>query len=109
MATLDARFFSKVRMTDGCWPWTGACHPQGYGTFRVGESVHYAHRVMYEQVCGPIPDGLEIDHLCHNERCVRPEHLEAVTRANQITIVVVYVLRLIARMAIPLLKRTHAL
>jgi HNH endonuclease len=43
-----------------------------------------AHRVVYETLVGPIPDGLVIDHLCRNPRCVRPDHMEPVT--NQVNV-----------------------
>lgn len=55
----------------------------GYGQFAMddGDRVRMkpAHRIAYELVNGPIPEGLEIDHLCRNRLCVRPDHLEAVT------------------------------
>lgn len=77
------RFWSKVDRTDACWIWTASCQPTGYGQFMVRENGKsknkYAHRVSYELSFGPIPDGLHIDHLCRNRKCVRPEHLEAVT------------------------------
>lgn len=47
--------------------------------FRVGHTNTVAHRVSYELSVGPIPAGMEIDHLCRNQPCVRPDHLEAVT------------------------------
>jgi hypothetical protein len=78
--TLDDRFFEKVRMTDGCWIWTGSRTRAGYGHFSVDGAKVYAHRLSYERVVGLIPSGLEIDHLCRNRACVRPDHLEPVTR-----------------------------
>ena len=64
-----------------CWQWTGPSSPLGYGYFgRYG----VAHRVAYEIAVGPIPDGLEIDHLCRNRGCVNPEHLDAVTHRQNI-------------------------
>lgn len=62
-----------------CWLWTGTKHSSGrtgYGWFR-GRAL--AHRASYEIHVGPIPRGLQIDHLCRVRRCVNPAHLEAVT------------------------------
>lgn len=63
-----------------CWLWTGAKDPSGYGRVCRGGSgsAALAHRVPYELVRGPIPDGLPLDHLCRNTSCVKPDHLEAV-------------------------------
>lgn len=70
------RFWSRVRVdANGCWMWTASCYPSGYGSSGTG----YAHRVAYEYVKGPIPHGLQIDHLCRVKACVNPDHLEAVT------------------------------
>ena len=80
--TTFERFNAKV-VTDaetGCWRWTGVRTHDGYGTLFEG----YAHRVSYELFVGPIPEGLEVDHLCNNRCCVNPEHLEPVTREENI-------------------------
>lgn len=62
-----------------CWEWTGVLEPTGYGRMSVNGRNVMAHRICYELHVGPIPDGLFLDHLCHNRRCVNPEHLEPVT------------------------------
>jgi hypothetical protein len=65
--------------------WTGAKSKNGYGHFRTsGDKLHYAHRFAYELLIGPIPEGLQLDHLCRNRACVRPEHLEPVTHVENI-------------------------
>lgn len=63
------------RQPDGCWLWTGARLSNGYG--RLGNEL--AHRLVYEMLVEPIPDGLTIDHLCRVRLCVNPMHLEPVT------------------------------
>lgn len=65
--------------TSGCWVWQHAPSDTGYGTKRVNGKTMLAHRWMYERQVGPIPVGLELDHLCRNRACVNPEHLEPVT------------------------------
>ena len=69
--------------SDGCWVWAGSITSEGYGSFYRGKNLK-AHRVVYEFLVGPIPDGLTIDHLCRNKPCVNPAHLEVVTRAENI-------------------------
>lgn len=75
------RFWSKVdrRGHDECWEWMAAKVPMGYGQLRIPGGHLYAHRVAYEELVGPIPDGLSLDHLCRNTSCVNPAHLEPVT------------------------------
>ncbi|WP_390623415.1 HNH endonuclease signature motif containing protein [Subtercola endophyticus] len=82
-----ARFSTKYRVDEsGCWLWSAAIKENGYGTFGIGPAVasfqYYAHRVSYEINIGPIPDGLQIDHLCRVRSCVNPAHLEPVTNAE---------------------------
>lgn len=67
----------------GCWLWVGAQLPNGYGSVGVigrGDISQLAHRYVYTQLVGVIPDGLHIDHRCRVRCCVNPLHLEAVTR-----------------------------
>lgn len=84
--TLEARFWAKVerRGPDDCWLWTAGLN-NGYGTIYGGRrSPLRAHRVAYELLVGPIPDGLTLDHLCRNRRCVNPAHLEPVSNRENI-------------------------
>lgn len=77
------RFWSKVQRDDECWSWTACVLSTGYGQFsyRDGAASHrrLAHRMAYELHKGSIPDGLCLDHLCRNRKCVNPDHLEPVT------------------------------
>lgn len=84
--TIMTRFFAKVSEPDsnGCMRWTGAHVANGYGQIRYDGRVVYAHRVAYELMRGPIPEGLYIDHLCRVRDCVNPEHLEPVTHKENI-------------------------
>lgn len=79
-ARLPERYWSKVQpVPSGCWIWTAAKDQSGYGRFGVAGLAVVSHRVSYEALVGPIPDGLHVDHLCRNRACVNPEHLEPVT------------------------------
>jgi hypothetical protein len=64
---------------DQCWEWRGWRDRHGYGRIDVKRVSRLAHRIAYEILIGPIPDGLELDHLCRNTSCVNPAHLEPVT------------------------------
>lgn len=72
-------------MNSSCWLWPGVLHSTGYGAIssRPGEDGKrhklLAHRVLFEMARGPVPDGLQLDHLCRNRSCVNPEHLDPVT------------------------------
>ncbi len=66
---------------DGCELWTGTILSSGYGQVKIRGRRYLAHRWVYEQEVGPIPEELEIDHLCGQKACVRPSHLEVVTHA----------------------------
>ena len=78
-----SNFWSKVQKTDSCWIWTGSKR-YGYGFFGSNYEHRQAHRFSWELHRGPIPEGLQIDHLCRNPSCVNPEHLEPVTQRENI-------------------------
>lgn len=75
------RFEKYVEKTDSCWNWTGRVSVNGYGSSSVSwrRLGKLAHRTAYKIYVGTIPDGLQIDHLCRNRKCVNPDHLEPVT------------------------------
>lgn len=85
----------RKRLPFGCWVapesrgfgtpchiWHGNVADTGYGRYRINGRLWLAHRYSWTLHRGPIPDGLSIDHLCRNRRCVNPEHLEPVTLAE---------------------------
>lgn len=84
------RFERHIDRTDTCWLWNGSTKAAGYGTFQIrreGETkwrAVNAHRYAYELWVGPIPEGLQIDHLCATPACVRPDHLDVVTQAENL-------------------------
>lgn len=84
-AKARTRFAAKVEKNrKGCWLWTGRVLPTGYGQFFYNGKHRRAHRVAYEWAMGPIPEGLEIDHLCRVRNCVNPKHMEAVTHRENV-------------------------
>lgn len=81
LAKMPVRFQKKVRVEyNGCWMWTGSKYTPGYGQFRQpkGERMS-AHKYAYVTLIGPIPDGLEPDHMCGRRGCVNPYHLQLLT------------------------------
>ena len=78
------RLMNKFLVGDDCWEWTSFKDEDGYGGVWLNGRTARAHRVMYELLVGPIPDGLQLDHLCRNKACVRPDHLEPVTLAENV-------------------------
>lgn len=69
---------------NGCWRWQRIKNRSGYGHIKIAEKNVGVHRVAYETWVGPIPDGLEIDHICGVRDCINPEHLEAVTHLENL-------------------------
>jgi hypothetical protein len=66
----------------GCWDWQGVLSWNGYARIRRDNRLQWAHRWYFEQKNGPIPAGKDLDHLCRNTRCVNPDHLEVVSKAE---------------------------
>lgn len=64
-----------------CWIWKGPLNKWGYGRVRSGKYQVSVHRFEYEKARGPIPEGLDLDHLCRVRRCGNPGHMEPVTEA----------------------------
>ena len=79
LETASSRFFSKVKKTETCWEWLAGKDKDGYGRFSIKKKEIRSHRFSYALYKGPIPEGMELDHLCRNPSCVNPDHLEAVT------------------------------
>lgn len=81
-----AHFWVKVQKRGWCWLWTGHVLTDGYGQFSVGRDgrTHHwrAHRLSYELLRGPIPDGLQVLHRCDTPLCVNPEHLRLGTHQD---------------------------
>jgi len=65
-----------------CWLWTGSLNRLGYGNGRYDGRTMSAHRAAYTLLVGPIPKGMQLDHLCRVRRCVNPAHLEPVTQST---------------------------
>lgn len=80
-APIAIRLWRRVEEREsGCWEWTGALS-SGYGRIHHSPGrLVYTHRLAYELLVGPIPEGMDLDHLCRNTKCCNVAHLEPVTR-----------------------------
>ncbi len=80
-AALERALAKVEKQENGCWLYAGSLDKDGYGLMGVtGSGTQRVHRLAYAVLTGPIPDGMEIDHLCRVRNCMNPAHLEAVTR-----------------------------
>lgn len=97
--TTAERFWAKTRIATDCEchlcattedaaakcvVWTASGRGDGYGGFWNGQRAVRAHRASYQMANGPIPVGLQLDHLCRVRRCVSPAHLEPVTHRENV-------------------------
>jgi hypothetical protein len=79
------RFIDKIFIDKkGCWIWTDVPNSGGYGTFSAERKHFLSHRFSYEVFKGPIPKGYQVHHQCYERRCVKPEHLEVMTRRENL-------------------------
>ena len=74
------RLFSGLRIEGECWVWQKCRDEHGYGRIWYDGKTRWAHRVAYAALKKAIPEGMTIDHKCHNRACCNPDHLEAVTQ-----------------------------
>lgn len=68
----------------GCWEWQGSVLASGYGSMSVENVRVVVHRYLWELLSGPIPEGIQIDHLCRNRICCNPAHLDPVTQQENL-------------------------
>ncbi len=80
------RFWSKVDRPSpySCWVWEGPVTQLGYGYIAIDDRKQGAHIFAWVERYGPVPEGLELDHLCSNPPCANPDHLEAVTHTENV-------------------------
>ena len=80
---LPHRFTNKVFYPgNGCWEWKSTKDENGYGRFKIDSKTIHAHKYSYESFFGLMSISMESDHLCLNKSCVNPDHIEAVTHAE---------------------------
>ena len=81
------RALDKTLIGDDCWEYGGKIRTDGYGSVFVHNGTRaggtaLAHRVVYEGLVGPIPEGKILCHHCDNPKCVRPDHIFVGTDAD---------------------------
>jgi hypothetical protein len=74
----------RINKMPYCWAWTGAVGRDGYGRAYYNNSSFLAHRAVFTEVNGVIPQGMTLDHLCRNKICVNPKHLEITSQRENI-------------------------
>lgn len=77
---IEDRFWPKVKFSMFCWEWQASRDSNGYGNFKLAGTSEPGHRVVWLLETGAMPEGLDIDHRCHNPPCVNPLHIRLATR-----------------------------
>jgi hypothetical protein len=80
------RLFDRIAFepNSGCWLWEGCLSAGTYGSMLFDGRMQKTHRVAYQLFVGPVPEGMDLDHLCRTRICCNPDHLEPVTRAENL-------------------------
>jgi hypothetical protein len=76
---MSAPFAVRIDPVYGCWLWTGRLR-DGYGV----QGDDFVYRRLWRETRGPIPPGVQLDHMCRRRACVRPEHMDPVSRAENL-------------------------
>lgn len=87
VTSVEERLKAKTQLGEGvdpCWNWIAGVNSGGYGQMSINNRKNLVHRISYELHVGTIPDNHDIDHLCHNQSCLNPSHLRAVTRSENL-------------------------
>lgn len=82
--SVERRLGRHVSIEGDCWIWQGATTRNGYGMVQVDGRRWMAHRYAYTALVGPVQPQLDLDHLCRRRACVNPDHLEPVTRSENL-------------------------
>ncbi len=81
----EESFLARTAREGECLVWTGTRKPSGYGEIRAGGRMVRAHRYAWERVNGPIPKGMQVDHICWNPSCVEITHLRLATPSQNVS------------------------
>lgn len=81
---IKAKIITNIKVIGNCWIWQRTIINSGYGQICYHNKHYSVHRLSYMLFIGEIPKKLEIDHLCRNRKCCNPDHLEPVTRKENI-------------------------
>lgn len=81
---IPAWLADKASVVGECWIMSVGLDRNGYSRLRADGALWWAHRWVWSRLVGPVPDGLQLDHLCRNRACVRPDHLEPVSASENV-------------------------